>query len=76
MASFSESKTKKSSPDFAAPFIPKTSTGVEGNRFTRRITAVNEELNQITAQNTGFDTVTTDFLDFSEDNPFGDPSDM
>ena len=52
------------------------STGIEGNRFTRRITAVNEELNQITAQNTGFDTVTTDFLDFSEDNPFGDPSDM
>ena len=52
------------------------STGLEVNRFTRRITAVNEELNQITAQNTGFDTVTTDFLDFSEDNPFGDPSDM
>ena len=29
-ASFSLSKTIKSSPDFAAPFIPKTSTGVEG----------------------------------------------
>ena len=52
------------------------STGIEGNRFTRTITAVNEELAQITAQNTGFDTVTTDFLDFTEDNPFGDPSDM
>ena len=29
-ASFSESKTMKSSPDFAAPLIPKISTGVEG----------------------------------------------
>ena len=31
LASFSESTTKKSSPDFAAPFIPNTSTGVDGN---------------------------------------------
>ena len=30
-ASFSLSKTIKSSPAFAAPFIPKISTGVEGN---------------------------------------------
>ena len=29
-ASFSESKTIKSSPDFAAPFIPKISTGDDG----------------------------------------------
>ena len=52
------------------------STGLEVNRFTRRVTAVNEELAQITAQNTAFDTVTTDFLDFTEDNPFGDPGDI
>ena len=52
------------------------STGLEVNRFTRRVTAVNEELAQITAQNTAFDTVTTDFLDFTEDNPFGDPGDV
>jgi hypothetical protein len=31
LASFSLSKTKKSSPDFAAPFIPNTSTGKDGN---------------------------------------------
>ena len=30
LASFSLSKTIKSSPAFAAPFIPKISTGVEG----------------------------------------------
>ena len=29
-ASFSESKTIKSSPDLAAPLIPKISTGVDG----------------------------------------------
>tara|TARA_Y100000741_G_C17855684_1_gene396631 strand:+ start:296 stop:463 length:168 start_codon:yes stop_codon:yes gene_type:complete len=31
LASFSLSKTKKSSPALAAPFIPKISTGVDGN---------------------------------------------
>ena len=31
LASFSLSKTKKSSPDLAGPFIPNTSTGEEGN---------------------------------------------
>ena len=30
LASFSFSNTRKSSPAFAAPLIPKTSTGVEG----------------------------------------------
>ena len=29
-ASFSVLSTRKSSPDFAAPFIPKISTGVDG----------------------------------------------
>ena len=52
------------------------STGNEGTRFTRRITAVNEELAQVINQNSDFDTVSTTFLDFSEENPFGDPSDM
>lgn len=52
------------------------STGTAANTITRTITAINEELAQVTAQNTGFDTVATDFLDFSEDNPFGDPADM
>ena len=31
LASFSLSRTMKSSPALAAPFIPKISTGVEGN---------------------------------------------
>ena len=33
-ASFSEDKTTKSSPAFEAPFIPKTSTGVDGSAFS------------------------------------------
>ena len=44
-----------------------------GNTLVRTISAINEELNQPAAQNQYFDTL-TDFLDFTESNPFGDPS--
>jgi hypothetical protein len=48
------------------------STDADGNTLTRKIRVVNESLAQPTAQNDYFDTL-TDFLDFSESNPFGDP---
>ena len=35
LASFSLSKTIKSSPDFAAPLIPKISIGVEGGALSK-----------------------------------------
>ena len=52
------------------------STGTAAGLLTRTITAVSEDLPVVTAQNTDFDTVATDFLDFTEDNPFGDPADQ
>ena len=49
------------------------SEDIDGNTLTRTISAINETLAQPNAQNTYFETL-TDFLDFSESNPFGDPS--
>lgn len=45
------------------------------NRYTRNVLAVSEE-NQISnnEQNDDFSTIADDFLDFTEDNPFGEPS--
>ena len=42
-----------------------------GNTFIRTVSAVNEELNYENNQNDDFDV---NFIDFSESNPFGDPS--
>ena len=43
---------------------------------THAITGVAEDMKQSNnEQNTEFDTFGADFLDFSEDNPFGDPND-
>ena len=53
-------------------WVPVVASGL----LTRTITAVSEDLPVVTAQNTDFDTVATDFLDFTEDNPFGDPADQ
>lgn len=48
-----------------------TLTDSDNNTFIRTVTAAAEQLNTETAQNTAFDV---DFIDFSETNPFGDPS--
>jgi len=53
-------------------FIPGNITG-SINTATRVVTAVNDTLNQVTAQNDDFKTESLDFLDFSEGNPFGEP---
>ena len=46
------------------------------NPSTHAITAVVEDMKQSNnEQNDEFDTFSADFLDFSEDNPFGDPND-
>ena len=50
-----------------------TSQDSAGNSLVRTISAINENVNQVTAQNNYFDSL-TDFLDFTESNPFGDPS--
>lgn len=42
-----------------------------GDMFIRTVSAVNEELNYNNNQNDDFDV---NFIDFSESNPFGDPS--
>lgn len=59
--------------DFRLPIIGKfiKSTDTNGNTITRKVNDV-EEILPSTAQNDYFDTL-TDFLDFSESNPFGDP---
>lgn len=44
-----------------------------GNALTRTISAINETVAQVNAQNDYFESL-TDFLDFTESNPFGDPS--
>ena len=49
-----------------------TLTDSDNNTFARTVTAAVEDLNSLnTAQNTDFDV---SFIDFSETNPFGDPS--
>lgn len=49
--------------------------GGKDRTLTRRVIAVTED-NKISEneQNDDFQTITSDFLDFSETNPFGDPS--
>ena len=49
------------------------SADASGNTLTRTISAINETVAQVNAQNEYFESL-TDFLDFSESNPFGDPS--
>jgi hypothetical protein len=49
------------------------SEDADGNTLTRTISAINETVAQVNAQNEYFESL-TDFLDFSESNPFGDPS--
>ena len=46
-----------------------------GNVFTATISQLDGEINQISQneQNTDFKTDAANFLDFTEDNPFGDP---
>ena len=60
--------------EFHLPTVDKKikSTDADGNILTRKIQSTSESLAQPTAQNDYFDTL-TDFLDFSESNPFGDP---
>jgi hypothetical protein len=50
-----------------------TSLDDDGNTLTRTISAINETVAQVNAQNDYFESL-TDFLDFAESNPFGDPS--
>jgi hypothetical protein len=45
-----------------------------GNTLTRTVTAVGENLAQASAQNDDFGLAGANFIDFSETNPFGDPS--
>ena len=45
--------------------------GANGSSFTRIVSATDEQLNQPGAQNEEFNDVS--FIDFSENNPFGDP---
>jgi hypothetical protein len=51
-----------------------TSLDLAGTLATATVSAVAED-NQISQneQNTDFSTIGADFLDFSENNPFGDP---
>jgi hypothetical protein len=49
------------------------STSSSGNTLVRTISAINETVAQVNAQNDYFESL-TDFLDFTESNPFGDPS--
>lgn len=51
-----------------------TSLDLAGTLATATVSAVAED-NQISQneQNTDFSTIASDFLDFTEDNPFGDP---
>ena len=57
---------------FTAAGIIKSEDSAE-QTLTRTISAINETIAQVNAQNDFFETL-TDFLDFSESNPFGDPS--
>jgi hypothetical protein len=49
------------------------STSSTGGTLVRTISAINETVAQVNAQNDYFESL-TDFLDFTESNPFGDPS--
>ena len=49
-----------------------TSLDSDGNTLRRLVTAINEQLNQASAQNEEFASETDIFIDFSEINPFGD----
>lgn len=49
-----------------------TSLNDDGNTLTRTISAINETVAQVNAQNDYFESL-TDFIDFSETNPFSDP---
>lgn len=49
-----------------------TSLDEDSDVITRMVTSVGETLNQVTAQNEDFADI--DFIDFSETNPFGEPS--
>ena len=49
-----------------------TSLDSDGNTLRRLVTAINEQLNQASAQNDEFASETDIFIDFSEINPFGD----
>ena len=42
--------------------------------ITKTITFIGEQLQQVDAQNTDFETFGDDILDFSEGNPFGEPT--
>lgn len=46
-------------------------TSPDGSTLVRRVTAVNEQLNDPGAQNKDFGGAAIDFVDFSESNPFG-----
>lgn len=50
-----------------------TSPDSAGNSLRRTISAINQYVGQPNAQNTYFNTL-VDFIDFTESNPFGDPS--
>lgn len=51
-----------------------TSLDASGNTLVRTVTAINDQLNDPNAQNDDFDNFGLDFIDFSETNPFGEPS--
>ena len=53
-------------------FIPGEIVG-SFSSYTRTIISTDETFNQATAQNDDFQEESTDFLDFSESNPFGEP---
>jgi hypothetical protein len=48
-----------------------TSLDSEGNTLVRTVTAINQQL-PVNSDNSDYDSI--DFLDFTESNPFGDPS--
>ena len=47
-----------------------------GNIITRTVLSTNEQLNQAGAQNEDFDIDTNTIIDWSENNPFGDPENV
>jgi hypothetical protein len=51
--------------------VKVTTTSTSGSTFVRTVTAVNELLNDLGAQNNDFKNESLDFVDFSESNPFG-----
>lgn len=51
-----------------------TSQDADYNTLTRTVTIVNESVGQVMADNDDFSLEQSSFLDFSESNPFGEPS--